>query len=51
MATIIKSIDIDASAADVWDAVADVQAVHRRFAPGLDAGLAAAKEVLGRVPA
>lgn len=34
MATIIKSIDIDAPAADVWDAVADVQAVHRRFAPG-----------------
>jgi hypothetical protein len=34
MASIIKSIDIDAAAADVWDAVVDFGAVHRRFAPG-----------------
>jgi hypothetical protein len=34
MATIIKTITIDAPAADVWDAVADFGAVHRRFAPG-----------------
>lgn len=34
MATIIKTIEIDAPAADVWDAVADFGAVHRRFAPG-----------------
>ena len=34
MASIIKTIDIEAPAADVWDAVADFGAVHRRFAPG-----------------
>ena len=34
MATIVKTIEIDAPAADVWDAVADFGAVHRRFAPG-----------------
>lgn len=34
MATIIKTVEIDAPAADVWDAVADFGAVHRRFAPG-----------------
>ena len=34
MASIIKQILIDAPAADVWDAVADFGAVHRRFAPG-----------------
>lgn len=34
MATLIKSIDIDAPADAVWDAVADFGAVHRRFAPG-----------------
>jgi hypothetical protein len=34
MATIIKTIEIDAPAAEVWDAVADFGAVHRRFAPG-----------------
>jgi carbon monoxide dehydrogenase subunit G len=34
MATIIKTIEIDAPADAVWDAVADFGAVHRRFAPG-----------------
>ena len=34
MASIIKEILIDAPAADVWDAVSDFGAVHRRFAPG-----------------
>ena len=34
MATIIKTIDIDAPAAAVWDAVSDFGAVHTRFAPG-----------------
>jgi len=34
MASIIKSIEIDAPAEAVWDAVADFGAVHRRFAPG-----------------
>ena len=34
MATIIKTITIDAPAEAVWDAVADFGAVHRRFAPG-----------------
>lgn len=34
MASIIKQILIDAPADDVWDAVADFGAVHRRFAPG-----------------
>lgn len=34
MATLIKTIDIDAPADAVWDAVADFGAVHRRFAPG-----------------
>lgn len=34
MASIIREIDIEAPAADVWDAVADFGAVHRRFAPG-----------------
>jgi len=34
MTTIIKTADIDAPAAAVWDAVADFGAVHTRFAPG-----------------
>lgn len=34
MASIIKTIEIDAPAEAVWDAVADFGAVHRRFAPG-----------------
>jgi hypothetical protein len=34
MASIIQSIEIDAPADAVWDAVADFGAVHRRFAPG-----------------
>ena len=34
MATLIKTIEIDAPADAVWDAVADFGAVHRRFAPG-----------------
>lgn len=34
MASILKSVDIDAPADAVWDAVADFGAVHRRFAPG-----------------
>ena len=33
MASIIQSIEIDAPAAAVWDAVADFGAVHTRFAP------------------
>jgi carbon monoxide dehydrogenase subunit G len=34
MTTIIKTVDIDAPADAVWDAVSDFGAVHRRFAPG-----------------
>jgi len=34
MTTIIKTVEIDAPAEAVWDAVADFGAVHRRFAPG-----------------
>lgn len=34
MASIIKTIEIDAPADAVWDAVADFGGVHRRFAPG-----------------
>ena len=34
MASIIQSVEIDAPADAVWDAVADFGAVHRRFAPG-----------------
>lgn len=34
MATLTRTIDIDAPADAVWDAVADFGAVHRRFAPG-----------------
>lgn len=34
MASILRSIDIDAPADAVWDAVSDFGAVHRRFAPG-----------------
>ena len=34
MASILKSVEIDAPADAVWDAVADFGAVHRRFAPG-----------------
>ena len=34
MASIIKSIEIDAPADAVWDAVSDFGAVHKRFAPG-----------------
>jgi carbon monoxide dehydrogenase subunit G len=33
-ASIVQQIEIDAPAEDVWDAVADFGAVHRRFAPG-----------------
>jgi hypothetical protein len=34
MATLIKQIVLDVPAEAVWDAVADVGAVHTRFAPG-----------------
>jgi carbon monoxide dehydrogenase subunit G len=34
MASIIKTIEIDAPVEAVWDAVSDFGAVHRRFAPG-----------------
>ena len=34
MASIHKDISIDASPADVWDAVRDFGAVHTRLAPG-----------------
>lgn len=34
MSTIRKQVDLDASAAQVWDVVRDVGAVHTRFAPG-----------------
>jgi hypothetical protein len=34
MASIIRDVLVDAPAGDVWDAVADFGAVHRRFAPG-----------------
>jgi len=34
MASIIKSIEIDAPVGAVWDAVSDFGAVHKRFAPG-----------------
>ena len=34
MASIIQSIEIDAPADTVWDAVSDFGAVHTRFAPG-----------------
>src|SRR5436190_17154156 len=34
MASIIKTIEIDAPADAVWDAVSDFGAVHKRFAPG-----------------
>ena len=34
MASILKSVEIDAPADAVWDAVSDFGAVHRRFAPG-----------------
>jgi hypothetical protein len=34
MTTIRKNIDIDAPAADVWDAVRDIGAIHTRFTPG-----------------
>jgi hypothetical protein len=34
MTTIRMNIDIDAPAADVWDVVRDVGAVHSRFSPG-----------------
>ncbi|TMG96892.1 MAG: SRPBCC family protein, partial [Betaproteobacteria bacterium] len=35
MASIHKEIVIDAPARDVWDAVRDVGAVHRRLVPGV----------------
>jgi Polyketide cyclase / dehydrase and lipid transport len=35
MATIVREIQIAASAERVWDAVRDVGAVHRRLVPGL----------------
>jgi carbon monoxide dehydrogenase subunit G len=34
MVSITKSVEIDAPAGAVWDAVSDFGAVHRRFAPG-----------------
>jgi len=34
MASLTREIQIDTSAADVWDAVRDVGAVHLRLAPG-----------------
>ena len=34
MASIRKEIMIDARAGDVWDAIRDVGAIHRRLAPG-----------------
>ena len=34
MASIRKEILLDAAAADVWDVIRDVGAVHTRFAPG-----------------
>ena len=34
MASIIKEIQIDAPPDDVWDALRDFQALHRRLAPG-----------------
>lgn len=34
MATLIKDLTLDAPADAVWDAVADIGAVHTRFAPG-----------------
>lgn len=34
MTTIIKTVEIEADADAVWDAVADFGAVHTRFAPG-----------------
>jgi hypothetical protein len=34
MATIIKTVEIDAPVDAVWDAVSDFGAVHKRFAPG-----------------
>lgn len=34
MASILKSVDIDAPVDAVWDAVSDFGAVHIRFAPG-----------------
>lgn len=34
MATIRKTLDLAAPAAQVWDALADFGAVHRRIAPG-----------------
>ncbi|MGN6117219.1 MAG: SRPBCC family protein, partial [Nitrobacter sp.] len=41
MASIYKEIALDARADDVWDAIRDFGAVHRRVAPGflLDARL------------
>ncbi len=34
MATIIKEVDIERTAEEVWDAVQDFMAVHERLAPG-----------------
>jgi hypothetical protein len=34
MASIRKEIRIDARSEDVWDAIRDVGAIHRRLAPG-----------------
>jgi carbon monoxide dehydrogenase subunit G len=34
MATIIKHVSIDANPAEVWDALEDFGAVHRRLVPG-----------------
>jgi hypothetical protein len=39
MASIIKTIEIDAPADAVWDAVRDFGAVHKRFAPGFVANV------------
>jgi hypothetical protein len=34
MASVIREADIEANAADCWDALRDFAAVHRRIAPG-----------------
>lgn len=41
MASICKVFDLPRPAAEVWDAVADFYAVHRRVAPGFLTGLVA----------
>jgi len=48
MASICKNVPIEASADEVWDAVRDFGAVHRRLAPGfvLDARLEGAARIV-----